>query len=122
MATADRVVQLYHHTLPDPTRAFTVITPKHPTQMSLTSFGSFGILTFVNKPWKLQHAHTKTRIRLPSIIYVYLWKLRQVKQTLSTTVCTITPLVIHTHATEGRRAAQPAATPMAAGEPPSYRS
>jgi hypothetical protein len=76
MTTADLVVQLCNHTLPDRTRAFTLITPKQPMQMSLTSFGIFGILTFDNKPWKLQHAHTKARIRLPSIIYVSPWKLK----------------------------------------------
>jgi hypothetical protein len=46
MTTANLVVQLYYHTQPDPTRAFTVTTSKQPTQMSLTSFGIFGILTF----------------------------------------------------------------------------
>jgi hypothetical protein len=78
MTTADLVVQLYYHTLPDPKRAFMVTTPKQPTQMSLTSFGIFGILTFDSKPWKLQDAHTKARIRLPSIVYVFPWKLKQV--------------------------------------------
>lgn len=122
MTTADLVVQLYYHTLPDPKRAFTVNTSKQPKQMSLASFGIFGILIFDNKPWKLQHAHTKARIRLPSMIYVSPWKLKQVRQALNTIACTITPLIIYTHAMEGRRATQPTATLVATGEPPSYRS
>jgi hypothetical protein len=121
MATTDLVVQLYYHTLSDPTRASTVITPKQPTQMSLTSFGVFGILTFDSRPLKLQHAHKKARIRLPSIIYVSPWKFKRVQQILDTTACTITPLIIHTHAMEGRQATQPPATLAAAGNPPSYK-
>jgi hypothetical protein len=91
MTTADLVAQLYYHTLPDPTRAFTVITSKQPTQMSLTSFGIFGILTFDSKPWKLQHAHTRERIRLPSIIYVSPWKLKRVQQILDIAACIQSP-------------------------------
>jgi hypothetical protein len=121
-ATANLVVQLYYNTLPDPTRAFSVITPKNPTQMSLTSFSLFGILMFVNKPWKLQHGHTKARNRLPSIIYVSPWKLKSVRQALNTMVRTVTPPMVHTHATEGRRITQPVAVPEISDEPPSYRS
>jgi hypothetical protein len=121
MTTADLVAQLYYHTLPDPTRAFTVITPKQPTRMSLTSFGIFGILTFDSKPWKLQHAHTRERIRLPSIIYVSPWKLKRVQQILDVATHTITPLIVHTHAMEGRQNIQPPAATTAAGSPPGYR-
>jgi hypothetical protein len=120
MTTADLVAQLYYHTLPDPTRAFTVITPKQPTRMSLTSFGIFGILTFDSKPWKLQHAHTRERIRLPSIIYVSPWKLKRVQQILDVATHTITPLIVHTHAMEGRQNIQPPAATTAAGSPPGY--